>query len=167
MAEEYTDEVMKHFLEPHNVGTVENPDGVGRVGNPVCGDIMELQIEVKDDRIEDVKFRTFGCGAAIATSSVLTDMVKGKTLLEALEVTNEEVTLALGGLPARKRHCSVLAEEALHAAIKDYRERLRGKIKRGEESVARCCLDDTCQLCKMITKRAEELAKRHGASDDH
>ncbi|MFW6108088.1 MAG: iron-sulfur cluster assembly scaffold protein, partial [bacterium] len=111
MSEEYSDEVMKHFLQPHNVGVIENPDGVGRVGNPVCGDIMEIQVQVEDGKIADAKFRTFGCGAAIATSSVLTDMVKGKSLLDALKITNEEVTTALGGLPARKRHCSVLAEE--------------------------------------------------------
>jgi nitrogen fixation NifU-like protein len=165
MSEQYTETVMKHFLEPHNVGTIKNPDGVGKVGNPVCGDIMEIQIKVEDDRIADAKFRTFGCGAAIATSSVLTDMVRGKTLLEALKITNEEVTMALGGLPARKRHCSVLAEEGLHAAIKDYRERLQGKIKNGEEPANRCCLDKTCDLCKLIAERSEELARKHGDAD--
>jgi len=165
MGEQYTEQVMKHFLEPHNVGQISDADGTGKVGNPVCGDIMELQIKVDEDRIVDAKFRTFGCGAAIATSSVLTDMVKGKTLLEALQITNEEVTQALGGLPARKRHCSVLAEEALHAAIKNYKERLQGKIKSGEEPAGRCCLDETCQLCKLIAKRSEEIAKKHGTEE--
>ena len=161
MDEQYTEAVMKHFLEPHNVGTFDKPDGVGKVGNPVCGDIMEIQIKVEGDRIVDAKFRTFGCGAAIATSSVLTDMVKGKTLVDALQVTNEQVTEALGGLPARKRHCSVLAEEGLHAAIKNYKERLQGKIKRGEEPPTRCCLDETCELCKLIAKRSKEIARKH------
>ncbi len=163
MGEQYTEQVMRHFLEPHNVGTLENPDGVGKVGNPVCGDIMELQIKVKDDRILDARFRTFGCGAAIATSSVLTDMVKGRTLIEALKITNEEVTQALGGLPARKRHCSVLAEEALHAAIKDYKDRLQGRIRSGEEPVSRCCLDESCELCRLIAKRSAEIARKHGS----
>jgi len=165
MSEQYTDEVMKHFLEPHNVGIIEEPDGVGKVGNPVCGDIMEMQIKVDDGKITNVKFRTFGCGAAIATSSILTDMVKGKSLIDALKITNEEVTCALGGLPARKRHCSVLAEEALHAAIKDYRERLDGKIERGEEKINRCCPDGSCELCKLMAKRGEELAKKHGENE--
>ena len=162
MSEEYSDEVMRHFLEPHNVGTIENPDGVGKVGNPVCGDIMEIQIKVEDETTVDAKFRTFGCGAAIATSSVLTDLVKGRTLLDALTITNEQVTEALGGLPARKRHCSVLAEEGLHAAIKDYRDRLEGRIRNGEETPNRCCLDRTCQLCRLIAERSVELAKKHG-----
>ncbi len=165
MSEEYTEEVMKHFLEPHNVGQFDAPDGVGKVGNPVCGDIMEIQIEVKDDKIVDARFRTFGCGAAIATSSVLTDLVKGKTLIEALEITNEDVTAALGGLPAKKRHCSVLAEEGLHAAIKDYTDRLHGKIKEGEEAPSWCCIDQSCNLCKRIAARSEELAKKHGEHD--
>jgi nitrogen fixation protein NifU and related proteins len=165
MGEQYSEEVMKHFLEPHNVGTFDEPDGVGKVGNPVCGDIMEIQIKVEDDRVVDARFRTFGCGAAIATSSVLTDLVKGRTLIDALQITNEQVTEALGGLPARKRHCSVLAEEGLHAAIKDYKERLQGKIKNGEAPANKCCLDETCNLCKLIAARAEELAKKHGEHD--
>ncbi len=166
MGEQYTETVMKHFLEPHNVGTIENPDGVGKVGNPICGDIMEIQIKVKDGKIVDAKFRTFGCGAAIATSSVLTDMVKGKSLLDALKITNEEVTQALGGLPARKRHCSVLAEEALHAAIVDYKQRLSGKAGEGEPADNRCCINESCEFCKLIAKRGEELAKKHGTEHD-
>jgi nitrogen fixation protein NifU and related proteins len=161
MGEQYSEEVMKHFLEPHNVGVFDEPDGVGKVGNPVCGDIMEIQIKVEDEAISDARFRTFGCGAAIATSSVLTDMVKGRTLIDALTITNEQVTEALGGLPARKRHCSVLAEEGLHAAIKDYKERLHGKIESGEAPAGQCCMDETCKLCKLIAERSEELAKKH------
>jgi nitrogen fixation NifU-like protein len=162
MSEQYSEQVMKHFLEPHNVGSIENADGTGKVGNPVCGDIMELTIRVENDTITAAKFRTFGCGAAIATSSVLTDMVRGKTLIDAMKITNEEVTEALGGLPARKRHCSVLAEEALHAAIKNYTEELHGKIAEGAEPPQRCCIDKTCELCRLIAQRTEELAKKHG-----
>jgi len=118
---------MEHFRNPHNVGEIKDADGVGKVGNPVCGDIMKIYIKVKDNVITDVKFKTFGCGAAIATSSITTDMVKGKTIEDALKITNQQVTEALGGLPAVKRHCSVLAEEALRAAIDDYRS--KGKTK--------------------------------------
>jgi nitrogen fixation NifU-like protein len=114
---------MEHFRDPHNVGFIENADGVGKVGNPVCGDIMELTIKVDDGIITDAMFRTFGCGAAIATSSMVTDMVKGKTIEEALKVTNQAVAEALGGLPKLKMHCSVLAEQALKLAIQDYHEK--------------------------------------------
>ncbi len=119
----YSEKVMEHFRHPRNVGEMENPDGTGRVGNPVCGDIMELYIKVQDGVIVDAKFQTFGCGAAIATSSMVTELVKGKTLEEALKISNKTVAEALGGLPANKLHCSVLAEEALQAAIEDYRKR--------------------------------------------
>jgi len=120
---EYTDKVMEHFRNPHNVGEIKDADGVGKVGNPVCGDIMNLYIKVKDEVIVDAKFKTFGCGAAIATSSITTELVKGKTIEEALKLSNQAVTEALGGLPAVKRHCSVLAEEALKSAIDDYRKK--------------------------------------------
>ena len=116
----YSENVMDHFLHPRNVGEIENPDGIGRVGNPTCGDIMEMYIKVKDNIITDAKFKTFGCGAAIATSSMVTEMVKGKTIEEALKISNESVIEALDGLPPVKRHCSVLAEEALRAALDDY-----------------------------------------------
>lgn len=116
----YTDKVMDHFTNPRNVGELPEADGVGQVGNPVCGDIMRIAIKVENERIVDVKFKTFGCGAAIATSSMVTEMVKGKTLKEALHVTNRAVAEALGGLPANKMHCSNLAADALHLAIKDY-----------------------------------------------
>lgn len=119
----YNDKVMDHFFHPRNVGDIDNPDGVGQVGNPVCGDIMRIAIKVKDDKIEDVKFRTFGCGAAIATSSMVTELVKGLSLDEAMEVTNKAVAEALGGLPAQKLHCSNLAADALHAAIDDYKKK--------------------------------------------
>jgi nitrogen fixation NifU-like protein len=117
---------MDHFKNPRNVGEMENPDGVGHVGNPICGDIMELYIKVKDGIIEDAKFRTFGCGAAIATSSMVTEIVKGKSIEEALKISNRVVVDALGGLPAVKMHCSVLAEEALQSAIDDYASRTKG-----------------------------------------
>jgi len=122
----YSEKVMEHFRNPRNVGVIEDPDGIGRVGNPVCGDIMELYIKVEDGVIVDAKFRTFGCGAAIATSSMVTEMVKGKTLEEALKISNRAVAEALGGLPPIKMHCSVLAEEALKSAIEDYLSK-RGK----------------------------------------
>jgi nitrogen fixation NifU-like protein len=118
---------MEHFRNPRNVGAIEDADGVGKVGNPVCGDIMELTIKVKDGRIEDARFRTFGCGAAIATSSMVTELVKGKTIEEALEISNKAVAEALGGLPPVKMHCSVLAEQALRSAIEDYRRKQQGE----------------------------------------
>ena len=116
----YSEKVMEHFQNPRNVGEMESPDGIGHVGNPVCGDIMELYIKVKDDIIIDAKFKTFGCGAAIATSSMVTEMVKGKTIEEALKISNKAVAEALDGLPPIKMHCSALAEEALRLAIEDY-----------------------------------------------
>ncbi|MBI4743249.1 MAG: Fe-S cluster assembly scaffold protein NifU [Actinobacteria bacterium] len=123
----YSDKVMDHFQNPRNVGEIENPDGVGTAGNPTCGDIMKLYIKVNDGKIMDAKFQTFGCGAAIATSSMVTEMVKGKTIEEALRISNKAVAEALDGLPPIKMHCSVLAEEALQAAINDYNERLTKK----------------------------------------
>ena len=120
----YTEQVIDHFTNPRNVGEIENASGVGLVGNAKCGDIMKIFIKVKNNVIVDVKFKTFGCGAAIATSSRATEMVMGKTIEEALAVTNKQVTDSLGGLPEVKLHCSVLAEEALHEAIKNYKERL-------------------------------------------
>jgi len=118
----YSEKVMEHFKNPRNVGEMENPDGVGYVGNPVCGDIMELYIKVNDGIIVEAKFKTFGCGAAIATSSIVTEMVKGKSIEKALKISNKAVAEALDGLPPVKMHCSVLAEEALKSAIEDYLE---------------------------------------------
>ena len=126
---EYTEQVMDHFMNPRNMGEMEDASGVGTVGNAKCGDIMRIYIKVENDIITDVKFKTFGCGAAIATSSKATELVKGKTLDEALKITNQMVMDSLGGLPPVKVHCSVLAEEALHAAIKDYKD----KLERGEK----------------------------------
>ncbi|MDX9870927.1 MAG: Fe-S cluster assembly scaffold protein NifU [Clostridia bacterium] len=116
----YSAKVMDHFTNPRNVGEIENPSGVGEVGNAACGDIMKLTLQIEDNVIKDVKFKTFGCGAAIATSSMVTEMVKGKTIKEALDITNKAVAEALDGLPPIKMHCSNLAASALHAAIKDW-----------------------------------------------
>lgn len=116
----YSEKVMDHFRNPRNVGEMENPDGVGEVGNAKCGDIMRMYIKVKDNIITDVKFMTFGCGSAIATSSMATELIKGKPIGQALELTNQAVVEALDGLPTHKIHCSVLAEEAIKSAIKDY-----------------------------------------------
>ncbi len=124
---QYSEEVMDHFANPRNVGEIENPDGVGTVGNPVCGDIMKMFIKVEGDVISDVKFKTFGCGAAIATSSIATELIKGKTISDALKITNKAVADALGGLPPVKMHCSVLAEEAIQSAIDDYLKKTTGK----------------------------------------
>ena len=119
----YSEKVMDHFRNPRNVGVIENADGVGEVGNPVCGDIMKIYLKIKDDTIADVKFETFGCGSAIASSSMATELIKGKPISDALQLTNKAVTEALGGLPAHKLHCSVLAEEAIKAALRDYYEK--------------------------------------------
>jgi nitrogen fixation NifU-like protein len=119
----YTEKVVDHFQNPRNMGDLEDPDGVGVVGNPTCGDMMQIQIRVRDGRIEDVRFKTFGCGAAIATTSVATELIKGKTIEEALQVTNKDVMGILGGLPPIKVHCSLLAEEAIRAAVEDYRSK--------------------------------------------
>jgi len=117
----YSDKVLDHFRNPRNVGEIEDADGVGTVGNPVCGDMMSVYIKVEDDKIADVKFRTFGCGAAIATTSMTTELAKGKTLDEAMEITRDMVAEELGGLPPVKMHCSNLAADALHEAIENYR----------------------------------------------
>ncbi|MCF6148591.1 MAG: Fe-S cluster assembly scaffold protein NifU [Candidatus Kuenenia sp.] len=124
---QYSEKVMDHFANPRNVGEIPEADGVGEVGNPACGDIMKMSIKVKDNVIVDAKFKTFGCGAAIATSSISTEMIIGKTLDEALHLTNKAVAEALGGLPPAKMHCSVLAEEAIEAAIDDYLKKTTGK----------------------------------------
>ena len=119
----YTETVMDHFPHPRNVGEIPDADGVGEVGNAKCGDIMKMYLKIKDNRIEDAKFETFGCGSAIASSSMATELIKGKTIEEALAVTNKQVVDALGGLPAYKLHCSVLAEESIKAAVKNYSDR--------------------------------------------
>lgn len=124
----YSEAVMEHFRNPRNMGVIEDADGVGEVGNPTCGDMMRITIKVNDERIEDVKFQTLGCGAAVATSSMVTELAIGKTLDEAAEITNKSVAESLGGLPPAKMHCSNLAADGLHEAIKDYRAKLAAKI---------------------------------------
>ncbi|MBN2025362.1 MAG: Fe-S cluster assembly scaffold protein NifU [Actinobacteria bacterium] len=119
----YSDQVIEHFQNPRNVGEITDPDGVGKVGSPVCGDMMEVYIKVEDGRLADIKYKTFGCGAAVASGSMGTEMVKGKTLEEAMRITDQQVAEALGGLPEEKLHCSNLAAEGIQAAIEDYRSR--------------------------------------------
>lgn len=119
----YSEKVMDHFRSPRNVGEIENADGVGEIGNPVCGDMMTFYIKVRDGVLEDVKFKTFGCGAAIAVSSMVSEMARGKTLDEAMKITNADVAAELGGLPPNKLHCSNLGADALHAAIENYRKK--------------------------------------------
>ncbi len=133
----YSEKVMDHFNHPRNVGEIEDADGVGTVGNPVCGDIMKMFLKIEDGVIEDVKFKTFGCGSAIATSSMATEMIKGKTIQEVMGLTNAAVAEALDGLPAHKMHCSVLAEEAVKAALADYYTR------RGEPVPPECVINET------------------------
>ena len=127
----YSKKVMEHFMNPRNVGTIENPDGYGKVGNPVCGDLMEMYIKVKDDIITDIKFQTFGCGSAIATSSMVTELAKGKHTDEAMEITRGDVASELDGLPPQKMHCSNLAADALHEAVKDYMSKKESPEKTG------------------------------------
>ena len=123
----YSQKVMEHFKNPHNMGEIPDADGVGTVGNPVCGDLMTMYIKVKDNRLQDIKFKTYGCGSAIATSSMTTDIARGKTLEEALKITRADVADSLGGLPPVKMHCSNLAADALHEAIEDYYKRQKSK----------------------------------------
>jgi nitrogen fixation NifU-like protein len=125
----YSDKVMAHFANPHNVGEILDADGIGKVGNPQCGDVMWLYIKVKDNILTDIKFKTFGCGAAIATSSMITDLAKGKTIEEAKKISRQDVAESLDGLPPTKMHCSNLAADALREAIKDYEAKLASKAK--------------------------------------
>ena len=141
----YTDTVMDHFMHPRNVGEIKNPSGVGEVGNAKCGDIMKMYLDIENDVIKDVKFETFGCGSAIASSSMATEMIKGKTVEEALAISNKDVVDALGGLPAHKLHCSVLAEEAIKSAVKDYYD--RNHIPYDKSKFPDC---DDCEACRMV-----------------
>jgi nitrogen fixation NifU-like protein len=125
----YSDKVMAHFANPHNVGEIPDADGIGKVGNPQCGDVMWLYIKVKDNILTDIKFKTFGCGAAIATSSMITDLAKGKTIEEAKKISRQDVADSLDGLPPTKMHCSNLASDALREAIKDYEAKQAAKAK--------------------------------------
>jgi len=145
----YTDKVVDHYSNPRNVGEIDNADGIGEVGNPVCGDIMKIYLKIENDVIVDVKFKTFGCGAAIATSSVSTEMIKGRTVEEALKLTNKEVVQALDGLPAIKLHCSILAEEAIREAIADY---YRKKGEKSEDEILEICglsKGTSCKHCHL------------------
>ena len=141
----YTDTVMDHFMNPRNVGEIENPSGVGEVGNAKCGDIMKMYLDIENNVIKDVKFETFGCGSAIASSSMATEMIKGKTVEEALAISNKDVVDALGGLPAHKLHCSVLAEEAIKSAVKDYYD--RNGIPYDHSQFPDC---ESCEGCRMV-----------------
>lgn len=143
--EPYNEKVIDHYANPRNVGEIENASGVGEVGNPVCGDIMRIYLKVENDVIVDVKFKTFGCGAAIASSSVTTEMIKGKTVEEALKLTNKDVVNELGGLPPVKLHCSVLAEEAIRKAVADYYKNNTDMTE--EEISAKCGLDCNGECC--------------------
>ncbi len=141
----YTETVMDHFLNPRNVGSIENADGIGEVGNAKCGDIMKIYLKIDNNIITDIKFETFGCGSAIASSSMATEMIKGKTIEDALAVTNKMVVDALGGLPVHKLHCSVLAEEAVKSAIKDYYDKNNIPY---DKSILPDIID--CESCHMV-----------------
>lgn len=141
----YSEKVLDHFSNPRNVGEIENADGVGEIGNAKCGDIMKMYLDIENDVIKDVKFETFGCGSAIASSSIATEMIKGKTIDEALALTNKDVVDALGGLPAHKLHCSVLAEEAIKSAVKDYYD--RNGIAYDHSKFSDC---ESCESCRMV-----------------
>ena len=141
----YSDKVWDHFTTPRNVGELPDANGIGEIGNAKCGDIMKMYLKIKDGVIEDVKFETFGCGSAIASSSIATEMIKGKTIDEALALTNKDVVDALGGLPAHKLHCSVLAEEAIKSAVKDYYD--RNGIAYDHSKFPDC---ESCESCRMV-----------------
>ena len=144
----YSEKVMDHFSNPRNVGEIADASGVGEVGNAKCGDIMKIYLKIEDDIIKDVKFKTFGCGAAIATSSIATEMIKGKTVEEALELTNKAVIEALDGLPPAKIHCSVLAEDAVKAAIEDYLKKQGKEIKSSEAAGFEPDEEECCSRCE-------------------
>lgn len=170
----YSEKVMEHFQNPRNVGVLKDADGVGKVGNPVCGDMMSFYIKVKDNRIEDVKFQTFGCGAAIAVSSMVSEMAMGKTIEEVLKITNKNVAEELGGLPKNKLHCSNLGADALHKAIENYKEMRKDKAEKKEvmaKSVdkEKCycpyCegplegLEDSCKQCEIELEKCPECGE--------
>ena len=168
----YSEKVMEHFQNPRNVGVIKDADGVGKVGNPVCGDMMSFYIKVKDNRLEDIKFQTFGCGAAIAVSSIVSEMAMGKTIEEALKITNEIVAEELGGLPKNKLHCSNLGADALHKAIENYKEKQKAKKKdnpgksvKKEKCYCPYCegplegLEDYCTKCEIELEDCPECGK--------
>ena len=157
----YSEKVMEHFQNPRNVGVLEDADGVGQVGNPVCGDMMSFYIKVKDNRIEDVKFQTFGCGAAIAVSSMVSEMAMGKTLEEALKITNKSVAEELGGLPKNKLHCSNLGADALHKAIDNYKEKKKAEVEK-KEAPAKSVEKEKCYCpyCEVPLEGLEDYCKQ-------
>ncbi len=157
----YSDKVMDHFMHPRNVGEIENPDGVGEVGNPVCGDMMTFYINVKDNRLEDVKYKTFGCGAAIAVSSIASEMAKGKTLEEVMKITPRIVADELGGLPKNKFHCSNLGAQALSKAIKDYLGKNKAKTGKQKEKVAAPEEKEGHPFCPYCGEELAEEASTH------
>ena len=176
----YSKTVMNHFKNPRNVGVIEDADGVGEIGNPLCGDMMSIYLKVDDDKIKDIKFQTFGCGAAIAVSSMLTEIAKGKSIEEAKEITNKDVAKALDGLPKNKLHCSNLGADALKAAIKDYEDRKDGKPKselkrkesheHGHDEKCYCPYcdieipegDTVCKMCELKVEDKQESQKMEG-----
>jgi len=158
----YSEKVMDHFMNPRNVGEIADADGIGEVGNPVCGDMMTFYIKVKDDRLEDVKFKTFGCGAAIAVSSMVSEMAKGKPVLEAKKITPDSVAKELEGLPKQKMHCSNLGAQALNKAIDDYEAKKSGKPVVAEKKEEQCCPfceeeadHPFCKPCQVHSKKEE------------
>ncbi len=159
----YSEKVMEHFKNPRNVGTIENADGVGEVGNPVCGDMMTFYIKVQDNRISDIKFQTFGCGAAIAVSSMVSEMARGKTLEEASKITNKMVAEALEGLPKQKLHCSNLGADALQKAIQDYRSKKEGVVVKPEGKKCYCpvCDLENPMESEFCTGCGRELGEEH------
>ncbi|MEW5735169.1 MAG: Fe-S cluster assembly scaffold protein NifU [Thermodesulfobacteriota bacterium] len=166
----YSKTVMDHFRSPRNVGTIENPSGIGEIGNPVCGDMMTIYLDIQDDVIKDIKFQTFGCGAAIAVSSMLTELAKGKTLEEAKKITNKDVAKALEGLPKNKLHCSNLGADALHAAIQDYEDRKAGKVRPEKSSDDKHAHDHDekcyCPYCDAEIPEGQTVCKSCSLSED-
>jgi nitrogen fixation NifU-like protein len=166
----YSKKVMDHFMNPRNVGEIEDADGIGQVGNPVCGDMMTFYIKVKDNIIKDVKFKTFGCGAAIAVSSMVSEMAKDKTIEEALKITNRMVVGELEGLPPNKLHCSNLGADALHKAIEDYLAKQKKEPARGKHRCPYCdssIAEDFCKLCKVKFKKCPSCGQIMAANVEH
>lgn len=166
----YTKTVMDHFRNPRNVGEMANPSGVGQIGNPVCGDMMTIYLDIENDVIKDIKFQTFGCGAAIAVSSMLTELARGKTIAEAKKITNKDVAAALDGLPKNKLHCSNLGADALQSAIRDYEDRKSGKVRKPEEETEKHSHDHEdkcyCPYCDSELSEGDTFCKACSFHDD-
>jgi len=156
----YSEKVMEHFENPRNVGVIENPDGIGEIGNPVCGDMMTFYIKVNENRIDDVKFKTFGCGAAIAVSSIVSEMAIGKTIEDALKISNKDVAKELGGLPKNKMHCSNLGADALHKAIQNYLDKEKTPEKAAAEPSAKKKDEISCPFCEGPMEGLESFCKQ-------